>query len=190
MKKIFTAIIAILVLAPTAQAIVHEPLEELYVKAQVNEVGEQKIEIDDMSPYYNPALPEPQYVRIQDVTFEVLEGDYKGTIFPSKNELTGQIFDLELAEGDKVLILLKKWDEETFEGFATDYIRNDSMVIFVILFMIALLVLGKWKGLRALVSLVITVGAVFYILIPYTLQGYDPLWLALGICAIVTIATV
>lgn len=190
MKKILTAILITLALAPSVHATINQPLEELYVKAQVNEVGEQKIQIDEMSPYYNPTLSEPQYVRIQDITYEVLEGDYKGIIFSSKNEITGQIFDMELKKSDRVLILLKKWDEETFEGFATDYIRNDSMVIFVVLFMIALLVLGKWKGLRALVSLVITVGAVFYILIPYSLQGWDPLWLALGVCAVVTIATV
>jgi uncharacterized membrane protein len=190
MKRIITAILALLVLAPTAQAVVNLPVEETYVQAQVNEVHEQKIQIDEMSPYYNPAITGPQYVRIQDVTYEVLDGPQKGIIFTSKNEITGQVFDMELKDNDRVLLLLKKYDEETFDGFATDYIRNDSMVIFVVLFMIALLVLGKWKGLRALISLVITVGAIFYVLIPYTLKGYDPLWLALGICAVVTIVTV
>lgn len=190
MKRIITALLALLIVAPTCQAIVNGPIEELYVKAQVNEVHEQKIEIDEMSPYYNPTVKGIQYVRIQDVTFEVLEGDYKGTIFPSKNEITGQIFDLELKAKDKVMILLKKWDEETFEGFATDFIRNDSMIILIFLFIAALLILGKWKGLRALASLVITIGAIFYILIPLSLQGWNPLWLALAICAVVTVATI
>lgn len=190
MKRIITALLALLIVAPTAQAVVNLPVEELYVKAQVNEVHEQKIEIDEMSPYYNPAAKGTQYVRIQDVTYEVMEGDYKGIIFSSKNELTGQVFDMELKVKDNVLILLKKYDEETFEGFATDYIRNDSMLIFIILFIVALLILGKWKGLRAIASLIITVSAIFYVLIPLSLQGWNPLWLALGICAAVTIATI
>ncbi len=190
MKRILTAILAFLIIAPTCMAAINQPLEELYVKAQVNEVSETKIQIDKMSPYYDPTAEGTQYVRIQDVTYEVLEGDYKGIIFSSKNEITGQIFDLELKAKDRVLILLKKWDEETFEGFATDYIRNDSMLIFIILFVAALLILGKWKGLRALASLIITVGAIFYVLIPLSLQGWNPLWLALAICAVVTVATI
>lgn len=190
MKKFLIAVLLFFVLAPQAYAVVNPPIEESYVKASVNEVKEQKIQIHAENPMYDPTKPDLQYIRIQDVTYEVLEGKHKGVIFPSKNEITGQIFDMDLKVGDKVLLLLKQYDEETFEGFATDYIRNDVMVIFVVLFMIALVALGKWKGLRALVSLVITVGAIFYILIPYSLQGYNPLWLALGISAVVTVATI
>jgi len=190
MKKFLTALLLFFVLAPQANAIVNPPIEESYVAAKVTEINEQKIQIHEESPMYDLTKDDPQYMRIQDVTYEVLEGKNKGVIFPSKNEITGQIFDMDLKEGDKVLILLKQYDSETFEGFATDYLRNNTMVIFVVLFMIALVALGRWKGLRALVSLVITVGAIFLILIPLSLQGYNPLLLALGISAVVTVATI
>ena len=190
MKKIITSALLFFSLFQTAGAIVNEPIEETYVEAKVTDVKEQKIQIDKQSPMYDPSKGGPQYTKIQDVTYEVLEGDHKGIIFSSKNELSGRIFDLDLKKGDEVVVLLKQYDEETFEGFATDYVRSDTMIVFIVLFMIALVALGKWKGLRALVSLVITVGAVFLVLIPYTLEGYNPLLLAIFISVIITIATI
>lgn len=59
MKRIFTAILALLIFAPTCLAAINQPLEEFYVKAQVNEVNETKIQIDKMSPYYDPTAKEP-----------------------------------------------------------------------------------------------------------------------------------
>lgn len=190
MKKFLIAILLFLVLAPQASAIVNPPIEESYASALVTEVKEQRIQIDEQNPMYDPTKNDPQYIRIQDVTYEVLDGKHKGIIFPSKNEITGQIFDMDLKVGDKVVILLKQYDYETFEGFATDYVRNDTMVVYIVLFMIALIALGKWKGLRALVSLTITVGAIFLILIPYSVKGVNPLLLAILIGIAVTIATI
>jgi len=190
MKKLLTAIVLFFIIAPQASAIVHPTIEESYTNALVTEVKEQKIQIDEQNPMYDPAKQDPQYMRIQDVTYEVLNGKHKGIIFPSKNEITGQIFDMDLKVGDKVVILLKQYDYETFEGFATDYVRNDTMIIFIVLFMIALVVLGKWKGLRALVSLAITIGAVFLVLIPYSVKGVNPLLLAILIGIAVTVATI
>lgn len=190
MKKFLSLLLLFLLIAPTTLAALEEPIEQEYVKAQVNEVREQKIQIDQESPYFNPSLNVPQYIRIQDITYEVLEGNNKGIIFEAKNEITGQIFDMDLKLNDRVLILLKKWKDGTYEGFATDYVRNDHMLWFIIIFAAAIIAIGKWKGLRAIISLAFTVGAIFYILIPFSLQGWNPLWLAIGICAIVTVVTI
>lgn len=166
------------------------PIEEDYVKAQVNEVKEERIQIHSDDPMYDPAQGDPQYQKIQNVTYEVLEGEHKGIIFESENEIMQRIFDLDLKKGDKVLVLLQVYEDGTISGFATDYIRNDTMIIFIILFVAAILLIGKLKGLRALLSLAITVGAIFYILIPMTVKGYDPLAIAVLVSIGVTIVTI
>jgi uncharacterized membrane protein len=191
MKKLLTAALLFLTFTHTAFAQgTNMPIDQTYVKAKVTEVREEKIQMDQNNPMYDPEKPDPQYLRIQNVTYEVLEGPHKGIIFPSQNEIEGRIFDMDLKVGDKVVILLNQYDDETFDGYATDYARNDVMIVLIVLFMVALIAIGKWKGLRALISLIITIGAIFLILIPYSIKGYNSLLLAMLISIAVTIATI
>ncbi len=166
-----------------------ESAQELYAKGQVNQVTEQKIEIKPDNPLYDPSQEASQFHTIQNVTFEVLEGEYKGTIFESTNEITGQIYDIYLEKGDKVMLFLRV-DGEKIEGYATDFIRNNTMIAFVALFFLGLIVLGKIKGLKALISLVVTIGAIFFILIPLTIQGYNALLIATYVSIGVSLITI
>lgn len=193
MKKIFLAgLIAFSIsnLTCFAQPAVDIPIEEIYAKGQVNDLTEEKIQVQQDDPLFDPTRGNPQYNTIQNVTYEVLEGDYKGIIFESVNEITGQIYDVFLHKGDKVMLLLKVYKDGSFDGYAIDFLRNDTMVIFVIIFFIGLILLGKMKGLKALASLIITVAAVFFILIPLTLQGYDALMLAVLVSIFITLITI
>lgn len=190
MKKVSLILITFVYFANTAFAQPAMPVEESYVKARVNEVQEEQFQIHSDDPLYDPQAGDPQFRKVQQVTYEVLEGNHKGIIFQSENELMQRIFDMDLKKGDKVLVLLKIYEDGSVDGFATDYIRNDIMIIFIALFVIAILLIGKLKGLRALVSLAITVGAIFYILIPLTAKGYDPLILAVIISIGVTVITI
>ncbi len=193
MKKIFLSfLIALSVSNFTcfAQSSIELPKEEVYAKGQVNALTEAKIQIQEDNPLYDFSKEGPQFHTTQNVTYEVLEGQYKGVIFESINEITGQIYDVHLSKGDKVMLLLKVYEDGSFNGFATDFIRNDSMIIFVGLFFLGLILLGKMKGLKALISLVVTVGSVFFVLIPLVLQGYDALWIALLVSIFVTLVTI
>ena len=167
-----------------------KPIFDEYVEARVSDVKESKEQIMPGSPLHNPQNPNIQYSTLQTVTFEVLEGEYKGIIFEAKNELLNQIFDLPLKKGDKVMLSLKVYEDGSVEGFATDYIRNHMMILLIILFIAAVLFIGKMKGLRAILSLSITIGAIFFILIPATINGYDPLSISIIISIIVTTITI
>lgn len=193
MKKLLTLSIAIAILLPSvclAQSQVNIPQKEIYAKGQVNALTEQKIQIKSDNPLYDPTKGDPQYNTIQNVTYEVLEGEHKGIIFESVNEITGQIYDVYLEKGDKVMLLLKIYEDGSLEGYAIDFARNNTMLIFVLLFFAGLILLGKMKGLKALISLLVTIGSVFFILIPLTLQGYDPLMLAILVSIFVTLVTI
>jgi len=173
-----------------AESEIEVPKEAIYAKGQVNQLTEQHIQIHEEDPLYDRTKDGPQFNIIQNVTYEVLEGPYKGTIFESVNEITGQIYDVYLKKGDKVMLLLKLYEDGSFDGYAIDFIRNNTMIVFVSLFFVGLLILGKMKGLRALVSLVITVSAIFFILIPLTLKGYNALMLAVIISIFVAPITI
>lgn len=196
MKRIFLSVISALLVfnfsisACFAETTVNLPKEETYAKGQVNEITEQQIQIHSDNLLYDPTKDDPQFYVTQNVTYEVLEGDYKGIIFEAINEITGQIYDVNLSKGDKVMLLLKIYDDESIDGYAIDFIRNDTLIIFVVLFAIGLILLGKMKGLKALVSLITTIGTVFFILIPLTLQGYDALMLAVLVSIFITLVTI
>ncbi len=147
------------------------------------------MEITPDNPLYDPTQEKKQFHTIQNVTYEVLEGEYKGTIFESTNEITGQIYDIYLEKGDKVMLFLRIGDE-AIEGYATDFIRNNTMIAFVALFFLGLILVGKMKGLKALISLVVTIGSIFFILIPLTIQGYDALLVATCVAIFISIVTI
>jgi len=88
------------------------------------------------------------------------------------------------------MLLIKTYKDGSIDGYAIDFIRNNVMIAFSILFALVLILVGKLKGVKALISLIITVGAIFFILIPLTLQGYDALMLAILISIGVTFITI
>lgn len=193
MKRLLTLSIILAGLLPSvcfAQSQDSLPQEEVYAKGQVNALTEKKIQIKSDDPLYDPTKGSPQYNTIQNVTYEVLEGKHKGIIFESVNEITGQIYDVYLEKGDKVMLLLNVYEDGSVEGYAIDFARNNMMLIFVLLFFAGLILLGKMKGLKALISLLVTIGAIFFVLIPLTLQGYDPLMLAILVSIAVTLVTI
>jgi uncharacterized membrane protein len=172
------------------ESLLETPIFDGYVKGQVNDVSESKEQIMPGSPMHNPKNPDLQYATLQTVTFEVSEGEYKGIIFEAKNELLNQIFDLPLKKGDKIMLSLKVYKDGSIEGFATDYIRSHIMVWLIVLFIIGVLLIGKMKGLRAIVSLGITIGSIFFILIPATISGYNAIVVSILLAIAVTIVTI
>jgi uncharacterized membrane protein len=75
--------------------------------------------------------------------------------------------------GDKVLVVESLNDSGEATYYISDYIRNKSIFYLFALFVLALLVVGRLKGLRALVSLTISALVIVYYIIPQILSGSD-----------------
>lgn len=98
--------------------------------------------------------------------------------------------DKPLKKGDKVYVY------STFtNGQMSDtqifYRNNTGYVIMLILaYAIAILLVGRMKGVKALVSLILTVLAVFYIILPQIIGGANPVFITILVCAGITIVTI
>jgi uncharacterized membrane protein len=57
------------------------------------------------------------------------------------------------------------------------------------IFAVAVVVVGGWRGLRSLLALVLTLGAIVKVVVPLLLAGWDPVVLAVGVATVVTTAT-
>lgn len=111
------------------------------------------------------------------VMVEILSGEYRGLVKKTENILPGNPrYDILVHEGDEVLLVVTE-EEGVIQVYITDFARDKGVYILVFLFVLALVIIGGIRGLKALVSLVITVFFLFKVLLPLVLQGYNPLQL-------------
>ncbi len=95
-------------------------------------------------------------------------------------------------EGDKVFIgISKQQGESDIEHILIYDIDNTTGIAALgIILLIAIIAVGRIKGILSMVSLIVTVILVFYLLIPFTLKGKSPLPLAVGISLFSIIITI
>ncbi len=77
--------------------------------------------------------------------------------------------------GDKVMIAY--YPAETGEGYfqIQDYVRTKSLFWLSLIFVLLIIVVGRWKGVRALVGLALSFVVIMYFVIPRILVGQSPL---------------
>lgn len=178
MKK--GVLIIILILALLNSVALAEEAESLVEKAVVLEASE---------PEHSEDLYEE--IRLQKVKVQITSGKYKGETIDIENHLSdNDAYNILVEKGDKILVVIEEISDEYYEVYITDYQRADYIVYLVIVFIILILAIGKTKGLKAVISLALTVGSVFYILLPQILKGANPMTLAILISIGVTILTI
>ena len=182
MKKIIYSLIFILIF--TGGLVYGEDLEQdLYLteKAKVLEV----LEFESMGDEHFDG-------QIQHVQVEILSGKYKGQIFNVENGLSENVaYNILVEKGDKVVVVIEEGgiDGET-EVFISDYSRGDYLLYLTIIFVLLILLVGRAKGVRAIISLSLTIGSIVYVLLPLILKGYNPVPISIAISIVVTIITI
>ncbi len=94
---------------------------------------------------------------------------------PQKDQII--IFESDfpnIKEGQKVYI-----NHNTHSGSdvysITSIDRVNSILFFILLFIIAIVIFGGWQGFRSVISLGFSFITIFYVLIPILLKGYNPI---------------
>jgi len=105
----------------------------------------------------------------QTIKAEILEGANKGEVVTIENDY------LELDKGDKFYYnhLVDISGLERYEIINID--RKDSLVFLGLIFVLAVILFGGKQGIRSLVALVGSFLAIFYILLPGLLNGWNPI---------------
>ncbi len=107
---------------------------------------------------------------------EILDGYRKGTITnavqPISDVYNGNVIAGEV--GDKIIIVENPDPAmEEIEFMFAEYSRFNSLLLLGIVFAILIVLFGRMKGVNTLVSLSLTVLAVFWVFIPASLNGGD-----------------
>lgn len=140
--------------------------KDAYFKAKVVEVTAEEKNI----------LPDGTEAIQQNLLLEGLEGEYKN----KKVEFNGiGGFDVIgkniYKEGDKVLVVESFDAEGNSVFYVTDYVRTGAIFWLVLVFVLSILIVGKFKGLRSIISLFLTFVVIIKYIIPQILSGADPI---------------
>jgi uncharacterized membrane protein len=120
----------------------------------------------------------PQLYQTMDV--QVLEGDYTGQHFSvsyGKNQVRSD--NDQFKTGDKVYIMIGQGINGALKATYIDYDRSSVLILLLVVFVLAVLAIGRWKGLGSLVSLFISMFVIFSYIIPHILAGEDPVRISL-----------
>lgn len=157
-----------------------------YPRAKITRILERKetpVQIDGMENQYNT-----------DITFEaqITSGERKNQLVIATQNISTYITGTvkEVAAGDKVLL----YNDTTYEGqskwFFVEYSRTSALVILTIIFLGLIVLFGKQKGAKTLVSLIFTILSIFIVYIPAILGGHNIYLWTIVTCVFITISTV
>ena len=146
-----------------------------FVSAKVTEVTSSEVEYDNNLDIN---------LGKQVVKVEILEGKSKGKELTIDNYLTAA-HNVEVKTGSRVIISADEPDG--IEAYYTVYNfdRELGMIIFTLVLFIAVITIGKSKGLKSIIGLAYTLYLVIFLLLPTVFSGYPPIIMSV-ICAILS----
>ncbi len=146
-----------------------------YETARVLEVMADNTEIDETTENVRRGS--------QDLKLEILTGRYAGETVDTTNYLSA-FYNVWVKEGDKVAVSINTVEEGTWSVSVYNYSRDHWIWIFAGIFALVLIAIGGKQGVKALVSLAITVFCVLFLLVPLLVQrGWPAIPTTLGIVA-------
>ncbi|CCQ97523.1 YibE/F family protein [[Clostridium] ultunense Esp] len=158
-----------------------EPVDTYMERAIVLEVEEGEV-IEEVEGI----LTQVQYVKL-----EIISGKYKGKIFETENHLSDNIaYDIVVKKGDKVVVGIEEYDDDLVEVYVSDYARQNYIFYLLGLFVLLIIVIGREKGIKAVITLAITIFMIMKVLLPLMLKGINPIPISVLVSIGVTIITI
>lgn len=106
-------------------------------------------------------------------TARLLSGEWEDCLVTATQNISA--YDpyetVEVRPGDRVILSYGNDGSPEDEWFFSEYLRSDYLIVLSVLFFVVLLIFGKIKGFKTALSLLFTVGALFFVFIPAVLLG-------------------
>ena len=155
---------------------------DTYYRAEVIAVGEPQ-QIENTYDGWSESYIE------QDITIRLREGALRGEEVTVHQQLQTpkegyKTFPYEV--GDQVFAGFNFDSQMNADWFIVDHLREMPMLFLVLAFFALLIGFGRFKGFNTVVSLVLTCAAVFFVMIPAIIKGYN-IYLVTFITAVFTI---
>jgi len=124
----------------------------------------------------------------QEVQLEILDGPFQAKQFSALNQLMGQLDRDKLFQAGDVayVVLTLGADGEVLFVNPQAHYRLGLEMVLLGLFAGLLILFGGRTGLKSLLSFVFTGMTIWKVLVPLLLKGVAPVWLALGVVALLS----
>lgn len=120
---------------------------------------------------------------------EVLTGEYTGAVLEATNFLSAYA-NVDAKVGTRVIVRLDVDDQgELYVVSVPAYNRAPVMLGLALIFAALLVIIGRKKGVMALVGLVYTLACIWFIQVPMILRGAEPVLVSVIIVALTTAAS-
>ncbi|SHK00443.1 Uncharacterized membrane protein [Hathewaya proteolytica DSM 3090] len=175
----FLLLIIALIILPTGFE------KQIYVNAEG--VKAKVISVDNSGIYNTGIIKQGD----QKCLIEIQSGQHKGEKVNGVNLFTGKLeMDKIFVSGDTAWVLLER-DKDNNIVFANmvDHYRINKEIILIGIFVMAIITISGFTGIRTLLSFAFALLTIWKVLIPFTLKGFNPLIVALIIGNFITIAT-
>ncbi len=106
----------------------------------------------------------------------ILSGEYAGIpmeVDYGKRQIRSD--DYLLSVGDKVIVSISKTPDNVVNAYFVDFVRTTPILWLTGVFSVAIILISRWKGFRALLSMAFSLYIIIGYIIPHILVGEDPL---------------
>lgn len=125
-----------------------------------------------------------QYLRVK-----ILTGEYKGAELEAINYMSAYS-NVDCKEGTRIIVRLDEDDRgEPYVISVPNYDRGIMLAGLILVFILLLVIIGGKKGAMAVLGLLYTMAAIWFLLVPLILRGVPPVPVTIAIAALTTAAS-
>lgn len=164
--------------------------EEMKVKEEVIKAQIVEIPFDDTAEERPDITPEMD-VRYQHLKVKITTGEHIGEIYTVRNTVEYiNPYNLIFKQGERILLYMSEdQNGEVANLRIFERPREDAIYFIIALFVIGIIVIGKMKGLKSVITLVFTVASILFVMLPLLLKGFNPIIVAVSIAAVTSAFT-
>lgn len=162
--------------------LVEDKVELINANAKVIEIGEvKKVKTGTVED------------TVQEVTIEIIDGEYEAREFTTdyilSYDIDGKILAYELEVGNRVSVELAKNEDGTVVATVQDVQRDTYVYFMFIVFLASVILVGGKQGVKAVIGLLITIFAIYFILVKGIFAGGNPIFFSIATSAVIIILT-
>ena len=155
--------------------------KRMFAVAEVTDILEDTAEVQDWT--------EGRRIGQQELEIEVLTGPWKGAVLETPNYLTIYT-NVDARVGIRIIVRLDADEQgQPYVLSIPNYNRVPMLLGLMAVFAGLLVLIGRRKGVMALIGLVYTLACLWFILVPMILRGADPVLVTVVIVALTTAAS-
>ena len=151
-----------------------------YYKGKVVTVSQNSLKDD---PYVDNVE-----IGLQKCKVKVLEGPFEGEEHEINHNVS-RAYNIIAKEGMNVVLAIYEENGQIEDINISNYQRSHIIGVLAILFIVITLIVGKFKGLKSLISLLFTGTSIVYLMLPMLFKGVSPILAAILVVALSTVVT-